>query len=100
LETLAIHYETTGNALEAIHHLEKVSVLEPRRKDIFVRLADLYKQEHYYKEAIDRYWSANAIDGNDPHIHRNLLEIFQTLSLIEEARLETLERESAVAKTP
>ena len=100
LEALANHHEKTGNALEAIHHLEKVSVLEPQRKDIFVRLGDLYKQERYYKEAIDRYWSANAIDGNDSHIHRNLLEIFQTLSLMEEARLETLEQESSVAKTP
>ncbi len=100
LEALANHHVKSGDRLEAIHHLEQVSVLEPQRKDIFVRLGDLYKQERYYKEAIDRYWSANAIDSNDSHVHRNLLEIFQTLSLMEEARLETLEQESSVAKTP
>ena len=100
LELLAEHYRNAGNPLEAIHWLERVSVLQPDREDIFVRLGDLYKKEKHYKEAAERYWSANAINGNNPHVHRNLSEIFQILAQSEKERLQKLEQESSVAKTP
>ncbi|GJL78692.1 MAG: hypothetical protein NPINA01_16810 [Nitrospinaceae bacterium] len=100
LEALAIQHEKQGNHLEAIGLLERVSVLEPDRVDLYIWLGNLYKSEKLYKNAIQRYWSAIAIRDDDPGVHRSLAEIYGVLSEIEMQGLEKLEDQESLAKSP
>ncbi len=100
LDTLAGFHETQGEAYEAIHLLERLSVLEPDREEIYVRLGDLYRSKGHYPEAVKRYWSALALRRDNPHVHRNLQEIFETLADQEKEELERIENQSSFAKTP
>lgn len=100
LEALATQNEKQGNFIEAINLLERVSVLQPDRADVFIWLGNLYKSEKQYKYAIKRYWSAIAIDDNNPNVHRNLAEIYSWLSELELQELEKLEDQNSLAKNP
>jgi len=100
LEALAIQHEKQNHSLEAISLLERVSVLQPERADIFIRLGNLYKSEQLYKNAIQRYWSAIAIKDNDPNVHRNLAKIYGLLSEMELNELEKQEDQNSLAKSP
>jgi tetratricopeptide (TPR) repeat protein len=100
LEALATKNEKQGNTIEAIHLLERVSVLEPDRADIFVRLGHLYKTEKLYQNAIKHYWSAIAIKDDNPNVHRSLVEIYGWLSELELQELEKLENQNSLAKNP
>ena len=100
MEILAEEYESTDKNMESIHLLEQVSVLQPDREEIYVRLGDLYKREKLFKEAINRYWAALGIRNDNQHVHQNLMEIYQQLTQEERAQLQTLEPESAIAQTP
>ncbi len=100
LETLARQNETQGHLSEAIHLLERVSVLEPDRVDIFVMLGDLYKSERRYKNALRRYWSAIAIQDNNPSVHRSMAEIYDWLSDQEKQVLEKQQDQNSLAKNP
>jgi tetratricopeptide (TPR) repeat protein len=100
LETLATQNEKKDNYLDAIHLLERVSVLQPDRVDIFVRLGNLYKAEKLYQNAIKRYWSAIAIKDDNPKVHRSLAEIYGWLSELELQGLEKLESQNSLAKNP
>ena len=90
LEALATQNEKQGNSMEAINLLERVSVLQPERADIFAWMGDLYKSEKLYKNAIRRYWSAIAIKDSNPGVHRSLAEIYGLLSELELQELEKL----------
>lgn len=100
LEALAIQHGKQSQPLEAINLLEQVSVLQPERVDIFIWLGNLYKSEHLYKNAIQRYWSAIAIEDNDPNVHRSLAEIYGLLSEMEIQELEQREDQRSLAKSP
>lgn len=100
LEALAIQYEKQTQPLEAINLLERVSVLQSERVDIFIWLGNLYKSEHLYKNAIQHYWSALAIEDNDPNVHRSLAEIYSLLSELELQELEKRDDQNSLAKSP
>ncbi|MBT3184903.1 MAG: tetratricopeptide repeat protein [Nitrospina sp.] len=100
LETLGAEYERSGDYLEAVNFFERVSVLEPDRLDVYVKLGDLYKKKTMFKEALSRYWSALALKNDDPYIHRSILEIYKILSEHEKEQLKTLEGQSSFARTP
>jgi tetratricopeptide (TPR) repeat protein len=100
LEALAAQNENQGNQSEAINLLERVSVLEPDRAEIFVWLGNLYKSEKLYKNAIRRYWSAIAIQDENPNVHRSLAEIHGWLSEQEMQGLENQEDQNSLAKSP
>lgn len=100
LAALAEAEARQGNVYEAIHLLEKASVLKPDHQEYFVRLGDLYKSEGLYQEAVARYWSALAIKDDNAHVHRNLLEIFQTLKQVAEKQLDLLQNQNSLAQTP
>jgi tetratricopeptide (TPR) repeat protein len=100
LEALGAEYERLGNYLEAVSFFEKVSVLEPDRLEIFVKLGDLYKKKEMFKEALSRYWSALELKNDDPYIHRSVLEIYKALSEQEVEKLKTLEGQSSFARNP
>jgi tetratricopeptide (TPR) repeat protein len=100
LETLALQNEKQGDHIEAINLLERVSVIEPDRVDIFVSLGNLYKSKKMYKNALRRYWSAIAIKDNDPNVHRSLAEIYGWLSKQELQELEQQQDQNSLAKTP
>ena len=100
LEALATQNEKRGNLLEAINLLERVSVLQPDRAEIYIRLGNLYKSEKLYKNAIRRYWSAIAINDDNPNVHRSLAEIYGWLSELELQEQEKLEDQNSLAKKP
>ena len=100
LEVLATQNEKTGNNMEAIHLLERASVLKPDRADIFVRLGNLYKTEKLYKDALKRYWSAIAIKDDDPGVHRSMMEIYGWLAEQELLELGDQEEQNSLAKNP
>jgi len=100
LEALATQNEKTGNNMEAIELLERASVLQPDRSDIFVRLGYLYKTEKLYKNALKRYWSAIAIEDDDPGVHQSLMEIYGWLAERELQGLGNLEEQNSLAKNP
>jgi tetratricopeptide (TPR) repeat protein len=100
LEALAAQHEEQSQPLEAINLLERVSVLQPERVDIFIWLGNLYKSEHLYKNAIQRYWTALAIEDNDLNVHRNLAEIYGLLNQIELHELKKREDQNSLAKSP
>lgn len=100
LEALAIQHEKQSQPLEAINLLERVSVLQPERVDIFIWLGNLYKSEHLYKNAIQRYWSAIAIKDSDSNVHRNLAEIYSLLSEVELQELKKQEDQRSLAQSP
>ncbi len=100
LETLGAEYERSGDYLEAVNFFERVSVLEPDRLDIYIKLGDLYKKKTMFKEALARYWSALALKNDDPYIHRSVLEIYKILSEHEKERLKTLEGQNSFAHNP
>ena len=100
LETLAAEYERSGDYLEAVNFFERVSVLEPDRLDIYVKLGDLYKKKTMFRQALSRYWSALALKNDDPYIHRSVLEIYTILSEHEKEQLKTLEGQSSFARNP
>ena len=83
LEALGGEFERSGKLLEAANMMERVSVLEPDRFDLHVRLGDIYKNKKMYQEARARYWSALAIKSDESYIHRSVMEIYKTLSDLE-----------------
>ncbi len=100
LEALGDEFERSGKLMEAANMMERVSVAEPDRLDIYVRLGDIYKKKKMYHEALARYWSALLLKEDDPYIHRSVLEIYKTLSDLEIEKLKTLEGQSSFARTP
>ena len=79
--------------------MERVSVLEPDRFEIHIRLGDIYKKKKMYQEALTRYWSALANKSDEAYIHRSMLEIHKTLSDLKIERLKKLEGQSSFAQT-
>jgi len=100
MEALAVQHEKQGNSFEVINLLERVSVLQPDRQEIFVWLGNLYKSEKLYQSALQRYWSAIAIKDNDPNVHRSLAEIYGLLGEIELNELEKQEDQNSLAQSP
>ncbi len=99
LEALGNEFERSGKLLEAANSMERVSVLEPDRFEIYVRLGDIYKKKKMYQEALTRYWSALSIKGDEPYIHRSVLEIYKALSDLEIEKLKKLEGQSSFAQS-
>ncbi len=100
LETLGAEYERSGDYLEAVNYFERVSVLQPNRLEIYVKLGDLYKKEKMFQEALSRYWSALALKDDDPYVHRSVLDIYKILSDQESQELKTLGGQSSFARNP
>lgn len=99
LEALVGEFERSGKLLEAANMLERASVLEPDRFEVYMRLGDIYKKKKMYQEAFARYWSALAIKGDESYIHRSVLEIYKFLSDLEIEKLKKLEGQSSFAQT-
>lgn len=100
LQALGAEHERLGKHLLAASFFERISVLEPNRVEIFVKLGDLYKKKGMYKESLSRYWSALTLKNNDSYIHRSVLEIYKILSKQEIEKLKTLEGQSSIARNP
>jgi tetratricopeptide (TPR) repeat protein len=100
LEALGAEYERLGDYLEAVSFYERVSVLEPDRLEILVKLGDLYKKKEMFRESLSRYWSALSLKNDDPYIHRSVLEIYKILAKQETEQLKTLEGQSSFARNP
>ncbi|MZG54270.1 MAG: tetratricopeptide repeat protein, partial [Nitrospinae bacterium] len=100
LETLGSEFERSGKLLEAANSMERVSVLEPDRFDIYVRLGDIYKKKKMFHEALTRYWSALSIKSDDRYVHRSMLEIYKALTALEIEKLKKLEGQSSFAQNP
>lgn len=98
LEALGREFERSGKLLDAANSLEQVSVLEPDRFEVYVRLGDIYKKKKMYQEALARYWAALSIKSDEPYIHRSVLEIYKTLADIEIEKLKKLEGQSSFAQ--
>ena len=79
--------------------MERVSVLEPDRFEIHMRLGDIYKKKKMYQEALTCYLSALANKSDEAYIHRSVLEIHKTLSDLKIERLKKLEGQSSFAQT-
>ena len=79
--------------------MERVSVLEPDRFKIHMRLGDIYKKKKMYQEVLTRYWSALANKSDEAYIHRNVLEIHKTVFDLKIERLKKLEGQSSFAQT-
>ena len=79
--------------------MERVSVLEPDRFEINMRLGDIYTKKKMYQEALTRYWSALANKSDEAYIHRSVLEIHKTLSDLKIEKLKKLEGQSSFAQT-
>ena len=78
--------------------MERVSVLEPDRFEIHMRLGDIYKKKKMNQEAHTRYWSALANKSDEAYIHRSVLEIQKTLSDLKTEKLKKLEGQSSFAQ--
>lgn len=100
LEALGEEYERSGNYLESMNYFERVSVLEPDRLEVYVKLGDLYKKKKMYQQALSRYWSALALKNDDPYIHRSILDIYKVLADQEIEQLKALEGQSSFARNP
>ena len=100
LEALGEEYERTGDYLEAVNYFERVSVLQPDRLEIYVKLGDLYKKKKMYREALSSYWSALSLKNEDPYVHRSVLDIYKILSDQEIEKIKTLEGQSSFARNP
>ncbi len=100
LEALGAEYERSGDYLEAINYFERVSVLEPDRLEIYIKLGDLYKKKKMFREALSRYWSALSLKDDDTYVHRSVLDIYKILSDQEIEQLKTLEGQSSFARNP
>ena len=100
METLGAEYERSGNYLEAINFFERVSVLEPDRLEIYIKLGNLYKKKKMFREALSRYWSALSLKNDDPYVHRSVLDIYKILSDQEIEQLKTLEGQNSFARNP
>lgn len=98
LEALGAELAAQDKTARAIHMYERASTLEPDRADIFTRLGDLYKKDHYYKKAVARYWTAISIQDDNPAVHRHLKEIFENLLDAEEDWLKHSKEKGAIAK--
>lgn len=98
LESLALEYERRDELMEAINLLEAASALQPDRKDMYIRLGDLYKKTQMYQEALTRYWTALSINDDEPQVHRSLLEIYQRLAENEKQQVEQIERQGTLAQ--
>jgi len=79
--------------------MERVSVLEPDRFEVHMRLRDIYKKKKMYQEALTRYWSALANKSDEAYINRSVLEIHKTLSDLKNEKLKKLEGQSSFAQT-
>ena len=79
--------------------MERVSVLEPDRFGVHMRLGDIYKNKKMYQEAVTRYWHALANKSDEAYIHRSVLEIHKTLSDLKIEKLKKLEWQSSFAQT-
>lgn len=100
LEALGDEHERRNQDFEAIKTLEQLSVLQPDRVELYIRLGDLYKKKSYHKEAIVRYWTALSIQNDNPAAHRNLKETFELLDNEERDWLHNNKEQGAVAKNP
>lgn len=100
LELLAEHYLKLENPLSAIDMLERVSVLESDRVEVFIKLGDLYKDLGYHRQAADRYWQALGIEPDNAYVHRMLKDMFEHLAEEERKKLDKLDKSRAVAQTP
>ena len=100
METLGAEYERSGDYLEAINYFERVSVLQPDRLEIYIKLGDMYKKKKMFREALSRYWSALSLKDDAPYIHRSVLDIYKILSNQEIEQLKTLEGQSSFARKP
>jgi tetratricopeptide (TPR) repeat protein len=100
LEALGAEYERSGDYLEAVNYFERVSVLEPDRLEIYIKLGDLYKKKKMFREALSRYWSALSLKNDDTYVHRSVLDIYKILSDQEIEQLKTLEGQSSFARNP
>ncbi len=96
-ETLAEDYMRTGKTSQAIDMLERVSVLQPDRQEVFAKLGDLYAQDQHFEHAVNRYWTAIAIKDNDPQVHVNLKKIFKHLEMRETEALKSFRERGTVA---
>ena len=99
LETLGNEYERKGKIFDALALLERVSILQPDREEIYIRLGDLYRQKQYLQKAVSRYWSAVAINSENIYVHETLKEIFEILTEKEKEKLELLMQQSPVTTT-
>ena len=79
--------------------MERISVLEPNRFEIDMRLGDIYKKKKMYQEALTPYWSALAIKRDETYIHRSVLEVYKTISDLKIEKLKKLEGQSSFAQT-
>ncbi len=100
LEALGDEYERIDKVFEAINMFERLSVLEPDREDLYVRLGDLYKKRNLHKEAVARYWTALSINQDAPFVRQKLLDIYGIMSQEELAELKKLEQQNSLAQTP
>ena len=92
--------EVSQLKVEAVNSMERISVLEPDRFDIYVRLGDIYKKKKMFHEALTRYWSALSIKSDDRYVHRSMLEIYKALTALEIEKLKKLEGQSSFAQNP
>ncbi len=53
LNLWALEYERRDELMEAVNLLEAASALKPDRKDLYIRLGDLYKKAQLYQESAD-----------------------------------------------
>ncbi len=100
MEELATQYANTNQIFEAINILERVSLLQPGRDDILVRLGNLYKREKLYQEAVQSYWTALSIKEDNPEVHRSLVEVFELMTEIANRKIEEAEASQQEEDTP
>jgi hypothetical protein len=79
--------------------MERVSVLQPDRFEVHMRLGNIYKKKKMYQEALTRYLCALANKSDEAYIHRSVLEIHKTLSDLKIENLKKLEGQSSFAQT-
>lgn len=89
LEELGMEYKRIEEFSDSADMLERLSVLQPDRGELFVLLGDLYKKIKFYQKAVERYWSALEFNDDNQHVHQSLRDIYQELLRIEEAKLKT-----------
>ncbi|MFQ5444598.1 MAG: tetratricopeptide repeat protein, partial [Nitrospinales bacterium] len=87
IEELGMEYKRIGELSDSVDMLERLSVLQPDREDLYILLGDMYTKIKFYQKAVERYWSALEFNDDNKHVHQSLRDIYQELIRIEEAKL-------------
>ena len=76
LALLTLH---SGEETQAIHYLQRLTVLTPRHAEVFLLLGKLYMQRGQFTTAALYFWEARDLQPDLPDVQRLLQQVYETL---------------------